>query len=69
MEDKARFVFPVVITAIIVFVVRGLGGVKGQAESGDLFGGSRRKIAKKIAKNKCCYANTLRPLKDAVERR
>src|ERR1700730_3847005 len=30
----------------------------------------RRKIAKKIAKNKRCYANTLLPpLKDAVERR
>jgi hypothetical protein len=28
----------------------------------------RRKIAKKIAKNKRCYANTLQPpLKDAVE--
>ena len=27
----------------------------------NLFGGSRRKIAKKIAKNKRCYANTLRP--------
>ena len=32
----------------------------------NLFGGSRRKIAK----NKCCYANTFTtPLKDAVERR
>ena len=30
--------------------------------------GGRRKIAKKIAKNKRCYANTLRPrIKDAVE--
>jgi hypothetical protein len=36
----------------------------------NLFGGSRRKIAKKIAKNKRCYANTLLPpLNDAVERR
>jgi hypothetical protein len=34
----------------------------------NLFGGSRRKIAKKIAKNKRCYANILLPpLKDAVE--
>jgi hypothetical protein len=27
----------------------------------NLFGGNRRRIAKKIAKNKRCYANTLRP--------
>ena len=27
----------------------------------NLFGGSRRKMAKKIAKTKRCYANTLRP--------
>jgi hypothetical protein len=42
--------------------------MKGPAESGQICSVGRRKIAKKIAKNKSCYANTLRPpLKDAVE--
>ena len=42
--------------------------MKGPAESGQICSGGRRKIAKKIAKNKRCYANTLRPpLRDAVE--
>jgi Uncharacterised protein family (UPF0149) len=46
---------------------------EGPAESGQICSVGRRKIAKKIAKNKRCYANTLRPrsrmllLKDAVE--
>jgi hypothetical protein len=35
--------------------------MKGPAESGQICSVGRRKIAKKIAKNKCCYANTLRP--------
>ena len=33
----------------------------GPAESGQICSVGRRKIAKKIAKNKRCYANTLRP--------
>ena len=42
--------------------------MKGPAESGQICSVGRRKIAKKIAKNKRCYANTLRPRsKDAVE--
>src|ERR1700738_315121 len=42
--------------------------MKGPAESGQICSVGRRKIAKKIAKNKRCYANTLRPrIKDAVE--
>src|ERR1700738_2712195 len=42
--------------------------MKGPAESGQICSVGRRKIAKKIAKNKRCYANTLpNPLKDAVE--
>jgi hypothetical protein len=39
--------------------------MKGPAESGQICSVGRRKIAKEIAKNKRCYANTLR--KDAVE--
>jgi hypothetical protein len=35
--------------------------MKGPAESGQIRSVGRRKIAKKIAKNKRCYANTLRP--------
>jgi putative tryptophan/tyrosine transport system substrate-binding protein len=35
--------------------------MKGPTESGQICSGGRRKIAKKIAKNKRCYANTLRP--------
>jgi hypothetical protein len=35
--------------------------MKGPAESGQICSAGRRKIAKKIAKNKRCYANTLRP--------
>ena len=35
--------------------------MKGCAESGQICSVGRRKIAKKIAKNKRCYANTLRP--------
>jgi hypothetical protein len=35
--------------------------MKGPAESGQICSVGRRKIAKKIAKNKHCYANTLRP--------
>src|SRR6202047_3519769 len=35
--------------------------MKGPAESGQICWVGRRKIAKKIAKNKRCYANTLRP--------
>ena len=35
--------------------------MKGPAESGQICSVGRRKIAKKIAKNKRCYANTLRP--------
>jgi quercetin dioxygenase-like cupin family protein len=35
--------------------------VKRPAESGEICSVGRRKIAKKIAKNKRCYANTLRP--------
>jgi hypothetical protein len=35
--------------------------MKGPAELGQICSGGRRKIAKKIAKNKRCYANTLRP--------
>src|ERR1700737_1914022 len=34
--------------------------MKGPAESGQICSVGRRKIAKKIAKNKRCYANTLR---------
>jgi hypothetical protein len=34
---------------------------KGPAESGQICSVGRRKVAKKIAKNKRCYANTLRP--------
>ena len=42
--------------------------MKGPAESGQIRSVGRRKIAKKIAKNKRCYANTpATPLKDAVE--
>jgi hypothetical protein len=42
--------------------------MKGPVESGQICSVGRRKIAKKIAKNKRCYANTLRPpLEDAVE--
>jgi hypothetical protein len=42
--------------------------MKGPAESGQICSMGRRKIAKKIAKNKRCYATTLRPrIKDAVE--
>jgi hypothetical protein len=35
--------------------------MKGPAEYGQICSVGRRKIAKKIAKNKRCYANTLRP--------
>jgi hypothetical protein len=35
--------------------------MKGPAESGQICSVGRGKIAKKIAKNKRCYANTLRP--------
>ena len=35
--------------------------MKAPAESGQICSVGRRKIAKKIAKNKRCYANTLRP--------
>src|SRR5258708_3898703 len=35
--------------------------MKGPVESGQICSVGRRKIAKKIAKNKRCYANTLRP--------
>jgi hypothetical protein len=35
--------------------------MKGPAESGQICSVGRRKIAKKIAKNKRCYANTMRP--------
>jgi hypothetical protein len=35
--------------------------MKGPAESGQICSVGRRKIANKIAKNKRCYANTLRP--------
>ena len=35
--------------------------MKGPTEFGQICSGGRRKIAKKIAKNKRCYANTLRP--------
>ena len=35
--------------------------MKDPAEFGQICSGGRRKIAKKIAKNKRCYANTLRP--------
>ena len=35
--------------------------MKGPAEFGQICWVGRRKIAKKIAKNKRCYANTLRP--------
>jgi hypothetical protein len=35
--------------------------MKGPAESGQICSVGRRKVAKKIAKNKRCYANTLRP--------
>jgi hypothetical protein len=34
--------------------------MKGPAESGQICSVGRRKIAKKIAKNKRCYANTFR---------
>ena len=35
--------------------------MKGPAKFGQICSVGRRKIAKKIAKNKRCYANTLRP--------
>jgi hypothetical protein len=35
--------------------------MKGPAESGQICSVGRRKIAKKIAKNERCHANTLRP--------
>jgi hypothetical protein len=35
--------------------------MKGPAESGQICSVGRRKVAKKIAKNKRCHANTLRP--------
>src|SRR5580704_12588493 len=35
--------------------------MKGPAEPGQICSVGRRKIAKKIAKNKRCHANTLRP--------
>jgi hypothetical protein len=35
--------------------------MKGPAESGEICSVEIEKIAKKIAKNKRCYANTLRP--------
>src|SRR6267154_139771 len=35
--------------------------MKGPAESGQICSVGRRKVAKKVAKNKRCYANTLRP--------
>src|ERR1700731_3890162 len=42
--------------------------MKGPAESGQICSVGRRKIAKKIAKNKRCYCQNLAtPLKDAVE--
>ena len=42
--------------------------MKGPAESGQICSVGRRKIAKKIAKNKRCYGQHLAtPLKDAVE--
>src|ERR1700731_3240783 len=41
--------------------------MKGHAESGQICSVGRRKIAKKIAKNKRCYAHLATPLKDAVE--
>src|SRR3979411_2851046 len=42
--------------------------MKVPAESGQIGSVGRRKIAKKISKNKRCYANTLRPRsRDAVE--
>ena len=41
---------------------------RSRERSGQICSVGRRKIAKKIAKNKRCYANTLRPrIKDAVE--
>src|SRR3984893_8524056 len=43
--------------------------MKGPAESGQICSVGRRKIAKKIAKNKRCYANTLRPLFSTVSTR
>src|SRR5580692_12283115 len=45
-------------TAAIAFTIETM---KGPAESGQICSAGRRKIAKKIAKNKRCYANTLRP--------
>jgi hypothetical protein len=39
----------------------GIETMKGPAESGQICSVGRRKTAKKIAKNKRCYANTLRP--------
>src|ERR1700730_16679579 len=41
--------------------------MKGPAESRQICSVGRRKIAKKIAKNKRCYANTLTPLTEAFE--
>ena len=41
--------------------LRRIETMKGPAESGQICSVGRRKIAKKIAKNKRCYANTLRP--------
>ena len=42
-------------------MTRRIETMKGPAESGQICSVGRRKIAKKIAKNKRCYANTLRP--------
>jgi hypothetical protein len=38
--------------------------MKGRAESGEICSVEVEKIAKKIAKNKRCYANTLRPAQE-----
>src|ERR1700730_18592416 len=57
--DKRLLTFPSVTRA--QQRKRPLRRVKGPAESGQICSVGRRKIAKKIAKNKRCYANTLRP--------
>jgi hypothetical protein len=45
----------------VIGVLTRIETMKGPAESGQICSVGRRKVAKKIAKNKRCYANTLRP--------
>jgi hypothetical protein len=61
IEPQARFFSRNRGPALLVRKGNRIETMKGPAESGQICSVGRRKIAKKIAKNKRCYANTLRP--------